>query len=273
MHKTKRKKYFLLSCILVFILMLSSGCSKNLRVTKYTHSSPSLPEAFDGFRIAFLSDLHCKEFGENQQALLHAIDLMKPNLIVFTGDMIDKKHTDLTPISDLLEGLSSSYPIYAVTGNHEYDSSELYQQLMSLYDTHHVTLLEDEGILFSYHNSQIGIYGMSFSSSALTEPVDLLAPDKNLADFNILLCHDSNLFEKTSKLGYDLVLSGHVHGGVIRIPFIGGLLNTNGTFFPHYDYGKIVENNSTLISSAGLGDAVIPRINNAPELVLITLIK
>lgn len=269
-HSQKLKRQVRFSLFAFSSTVLAFGFYSGLKITNYTFFSETLPQAFDGYRIAFLTDLHCKSFGVHQKKLLNAIHSLKPDSIVFTGDMIDRRHQHLTPISDLLSGLSGNYPIYAVHGNHEFDDRKLYQELMSYYEQYGVHLLTDQEIVLTKAGECIGIAGISYRS----EPNGLeLYPDQRKASFHLLLYHDASAFSWISKLGYDLVLSGHVHAGVIRLPIVGGLLSPNFTFFPTYDHGYFHQNQSTMIASAGLGDAVIPRFYNRPELVLITLRK
>ena len=94
---------------------------------------------------------------------------------------------------------------------------------------------------------------------------------KNPDVFSILLNHYANQFPLLPQYGYDLILSGHIHGGIIRLPRIGGLIGNGGSLFPQYDAGSYKIGNSTMIVSRGIGDSVIPRINNNPEIVCITL--
>ena len=96
-------------------------------------------------------------------------------------------------------------------------------------------------------------------------------PRKNISNFNILLYHDANAFNEISSYGYNLVLSGHTHGGIIRFPFLGGVVNNNGTLFPKYDGGMFSMNGSSMIVSRGIGDSIFPRFYNRPELVCISL--
>lgn len=275
-HSQKLKRQLCFSLLALGSTILALGFYSGLRITNYTFLSKNLPSAFYGYRIVFLTDLHCKRFGTKQKKLLNSIYSLKPDIIIFTGDMIDNRHSDLSPICELLSGLSGKYPIYAVHGNHEFDNEKLYQKLMSYYEQYNVHLLNDEQIFInpsgecvsSSFEPCIGISGISYRKHPTGQEI---CPDRSKADFHLLLYHDALAFPWISELGYDLVLSGHVHAGAIHLPVLGGVFSPEGTFFPIYDYGYFHENESTMLASSGLGDTVIPRFYNRPELILITL--
>lgn len=252
------------------ILFIAFGFYNGLTITKYTYSDKELPIEFDGCRIVFVSDLHCKMIGRNQSKLLHAIASAKPDIIVFTGDMIDGDHKDITPVKDLLAGLSGKYQIYAVSGNHENDNNFNHEKLMKYYEEYGVIDLDNKSLKISKQGAHIGVYGLSYRDSYFINHTSH-SPDKDENEFNILLYHDATVFSMISLYGYNLVLSGHTHGGIVRLPFLGGLINNNGTLFPEFDNGIYHLNGSTLISNRGIGDSYFPRFYNQPEIVCITL--
>ncbi|MGB4659176.1 MAG: metallophosphoesterase [Mobilitalea sp.] len=266
--KNKLKKgYFLVAIIIIFLLY---GFYSRLETTYYTYQNVAVPQEFNQFKIAFLSDFHCKEFGKNEKKLIDSIDACEPDLIVFTGDVIDGSHKDLSPVEDLLSALSGRYPMYAVSGNHERDNLERYQELLGYYDKYGVVFLDDAYDVITIGNAKIGIYGKSYEDIYYIKQF-LNKPDESIAEFNILLYHDATAFPIISATGYDLILSGHTHGGIIRIPFLGGLLDNNGGLIADYDNGLYTTKDATMISSRGLGDAWFPRYNNRSELVCVTL--
>lgn len=266
------KKIKRIVLILIIIVLLIYGFNVDLETTHYTFNCDNLPVEFDGYKIAFISDLHCEEFGNREEELIKAIKSCNPAIIVFTGDMIDGKHEDIIPVIDLLAGLDGQYPIYAISGNHEFDDINNYNLLRRYYDQYGIDYLDESYAVIRRQNASIGIYGKRYVGNNLTMDF-LVGPDKEEAEFNILLYHDATAFPAISELGFDLVLSGHTHGGIIRLPFIGGLVSNNHSLIAEYENGIYDIGSSTLISSRGLGDAMIPRFLNQPELICITLKK
>lgn len=255
---------------LLILIFFCFGFYNGLELTDYTYRDRELPKEFDGFRVAFISDLHCKTLGKKEDKLIYTIISCNPDIIVFTGDMIDGDHNDITPVKNLLAGLSDNYPIYAVSGNHERDNAENYEALLTCYREYGVIDLDDKHQTITKKDEHIGIYGISYRASYLISN-EHHKPDKEENAFNILLYHDATVFPQVSLFGYNLVLSGHTHGGVIRLPFIGGLINNNCTLISKFDNGMFHINESTLISNRGIGDSDIPRFYNRAEVVCITL--
>ncbi len=261
MHKAKG--IFMIS-ILLLIIYISIGFYNPLITRKYEYSNKKIPESLDGYTIVQLSDFHCYAFQNEEEELIKEVASCNPNIIVLTGDMIDGAHTT-DNLSLLLKGLALIAPIYFVTGNHEYDSTYYRKQMYLLFEKYHVFCLPNESIEISYQNVNFYLYGYDFYDT----PICLSQTKQE--NLNLLLYHNSEDFESISNLGYDLILSGHTHGGIIRLPFIGGVLGNNHILFPKYDGGYYAKNNSVLISSRGLGDSIIPRFHNPRELVCITL--
>ncbi len=269
MLKVKRIKIaFILLFVFITIFMVM-GFNTSLVVTNYIYQDSKLPAEFEGFRIVFLSDFHCKPFGNRQETLIKKITECNPDIIVITGDAIDSTHNDLTQVSALLSGIKDLCPIYAISGNHEFDDWQLFQQLKDTYRTYGVVFLDDSYVTISIGDASIGLYGARYQGKYYTN--EIKAHTATNTKFNILLAHDASEFQATSLFGYNLILSGHTHGGIVRLPLIGGLINNNGSFFAEYDSGPYQLNGSTLISNRGLGDSVLPRFYNRPEVVCITL--
>jgi uncharacterized protein len=256
--------------IILIILFIAYGFYNGLEITNYTYSDKELPKEFDGYRIAFISDLHSKLIGRKQYKLIHAIEDCNPDIVVFTGDMIDGYHMDISPIKDLLVGLKEKYPMYAVSGNHERDNVFTYDKLMKYYEEYGVIYLDNKSLKLKKKNSHIGLYGLSYQDKYYIKKTSH-KPDKDESDFNILLYHDATAFSWISEYGYNLVLSGHTHGGIIRLPFLGGLINNNGTLLSEFDNGMFHLKGSTLISNRGIGDSYFPRFYNRSEVVCVTL--
>ena len=257
----------LIICLVLFTLI---GLYNGVQITNYTYKDEELPKEFDGFRIVFLTDFHCKVFGKNENKLIQTIDSCTPDLVVFTGDMIDGEHKDIAPVQQLLAGLTGKYPMYAVSGNHEKDNLSNYKILLGYYKKYGVIDLDNQSLTVTRNNASIGVYGLPYQDRYFIKKTGYI-PDKDEHEFNILLYHDATVFPFISRYGYNLVLSGHTHGGIIRIPFLGGLISNKGTLFSEFDSGMYQRNGSTLISSRGIGDSYVPRFYNRPEVVCITL--
>ncbi len=264
-----KKKYLLLLLIPLFLIYLILGLTNELVVTHYNYYNPKIPAEFNNYKILQISDLHCKNFGTEQSELISAIRDCNPDIIVLTGDIIDNRKTSVKAVYDLVVGLEQQYPIYFVTGNHELEpsASKSYGDMLDIFKSFNVTLLDDSTVALEKNNQNIYLHGQKFRSRYVVN--FLQTADEN--HFNILLYHASDFFDLIAPFHYDLVLSGHIHGGVVRLPIIGGLLNADGSLFPKYDRGMYTIQPSTLISSAGLGNADLPRFYNNPEIVLITL--
>lgn len=269
MLKVTRVKIIFILLFMFIAIFLVVGFNASLVITNYTYQDSKLPAEFEGYRIVFLSDFHCKPFGKQQEALIEKITECKPDLIVFTGDMMDSEHNDLTQVSNLLSGIKDLCPIYAISGNHEFDDWKLFQQLKDIYLKYGVTFLDDKYVTISKDKASIGLYGARYQGQYYTN--EIKAHTATNTKFNILLAHDASSFQATSQFGYNLILSGHTHGGIIRLPFIGGLINNDGSLLAEYESGSYQLNGSTLISNRGLGDSVLPRFFNRPEVVCITL--
>lgn len=261
------KKYIIIIIILIILII---GFHNDLDVTHYVYSDVEIPSAFDGYKIVQISDYHCKLLNGSNKKLISAIKSCNPDLIVITGDMIDSDHSDLSPVESLLKGISNIAPIYAVSGNHEFDLGAPYDQLLKLYSEYGVINLDDSKVVISKDNSHITLYGLSANKMDVVYNPKAL-PETETGTFSMLLYHYTNHFDYFTDNRFNLILTGHTHGGIIRIPFVGGLIGNNGTFFPTYDSGEFVHNQTTMISSRGIGDASLPRFFNHSELVCITL--
>ncbi len=239
-----------------------------------------VPEEFSGYKIAHISDLHNKRFGENQERLLKKIKGVSPDIIVITGDLIDRRKYDLHTAIDFINGAVGIAPVYYVSGNHEAWSGD-YKNISANLLHAGVSIIDDNKIKITRGNSNIEILGLSdpdfltydymdgTNSSKLEETLMQLSDD---SVFQILLSHRPELFHIYANENIDLIFSGHAHGGQFRLPFVGGLVAPDQGLFPKYTSGLYKENKSTLVVSRGLGNSIIPiRIFNRPEVVVVTL--
>ena len=267
--------------MLLILIMVSWLIWGNLSVetNKLTVTSKDLPEAFDNFSIAHISDLHNAEYGENNEKLIDILKAESPNIIAITGDLIDSNHTNLEVALSFAQQAVKIAPCYFVTGNHEAWVGSQYEELKTSLENAGVTVLQDEAIELNYGDECIQLIGLNdpdFSErdSFLSESIlETKLSQVNISNgFTILLSHRPEHFNVYQNKNIDLVLSGHAHGGQFRLPVLGGVIAPNQGLFPKYDAGIYTENGTTMIVSRGIGNSIIPvRINNRPEIIIIEL--
>lgn len=276
---TKKKTIGILSGILLILIVWTAWGNTALELNTYTISSCELPDAFDGYRIAHVSDLHNAEFGDRNQRLLEMLREAEPDMIAITGDLIDSRKTNIAVALAFAEEAVKFAPCYYVSGNHEARVSE-YQDLKTGLEAAGVTVLDDAQVKIEVSGESITVIGVndpSFHADYLTS--DAAVMDRKLSElssedagFAILLSHRPELFDTYVAHDMDLILTGHAHGGQFRLPLIGGLIAPNQGLFPKYNDGLYSEGNTNMIVSRGLGNSIIPfRFNNRPEVVLIEL--
>lgn len=267
----------LMSVILVGFLIWQNN---DVVVTKYEYVGKRVPKGFDGLKILHISDLHNKNF---HGKLCDKIEDINPDIIVITGDLIDRRRTNIPVAAELVKNMAKMVPVYYASGNHEQLSgrySEIRDTLIEL----NVNVLDNSCILLNKNGDVISISGIidpsvnfsnknynpkkniSYVKSSISEAVE----DKKL--FNILLSHRPEYFDVYEEEEVNLVFSGHAHGGQIRIPFLGGVLSPDQGFFPEYSEGMHSLGETTMVVSRGLGNSLFPfRVFNRPELVVVTL--
>ncbi|MBO5736363.1 MAG: metallophosphoesterase [Clostridia bacterium] len=253
-----------------------------LELNTYTISSQRLPTAFDGFRIAQVSDLHNAEMGENNEKLLTTLHEAKPDIIVLTGDLIDSRKTKVDVALDFVENAMQIAPCYYVTGNHEARVQE-YTALKEGLTSLGVEVLENARTEVELSGEKITILGVDdpsvqtdylFGDEETVMRGELSTLTCETDGFTILLSHRPELFDIYVEFGVDVVFSGHAHGGQFRLPFVGGMFAPNQGLFPNYDGGVFTQDKTNMVVSRGVGNSIIPfRINNKPEVVLIELTK
>lgn len=234
----------------------------------------SLPPQFDGLRVAELSDLHGRSFGKNNVRLLRTLQKARPDMICICGDLFDEK-TDLTMLEPLLTGLTDIAPVYYVTGNHEWQVKNL-REILQKMRAWGVTVLENEGRVLSRGGAEMVVAGVHDPCG----PYDMKTPAALVRelrsargnDFILMLSHRNDELAMWSQLGVQLVLSGHCHGGVVRLPFAGGVFGTRRELFPEYDAGVYRQDGTTLFVSRGLGYTNVHfRLFNRPHVPIMIL--
>lgn len=279
----KRRKCRKSGCltVLVFIAIAAAALAylindsrENLQVTDYTVASEKLPEEFDGFKIVQLSDLHGAQFGEDNDELIAAVAELEPDIIALTGDFVTSD-ADLPVLRALIPRLTALCSVYFVSGNHEFGSG-LASEVRNIMTDSGVKYLSNEFLTLSRDGASIILGGVEdpLAYADMLSP-DELAREMNDADpaaFKILLGHRNYWMTEYPELPVDLIFSGHAHGGIIRIPGVGGLVGTDCRLFPDFEAGQFDNGRYSLIVSRGLGNSVpIPRLLNRPEIVCVTL--
>ena len=288
-RKLKHLKTILIIIILTFTIMFYIS-NQILVISKFELTIKDLPAGFNNYKILQLSDLHSKSFGNDNNKLIHKINELDFDLIVLTGDMVNSYDTDFQVFLDLAETLVSLAPTYYIVGNHEQSlNSSLLDSLINDLKLLGVVVLDNEKVTLKENNDEIDLYGMWFNLKyysdqrnqvVINDPAtyyfdeskfNLIFP-KPLNKFSILLTHNPMYFETYATVGFNLTISGHVHGGSLRLPYLGGVFSPEKVLFPKYDAGNFQIEDSELIVSRGLGNGQGNfRFLNQPEIVLITL--
>lgn len=281
--KTKGKKHRGRGCLTALIILaliaaaaafLIKDSRDDLEISRYEVKSQKLPESFDGFKIVQLSDLHGAEFGEDGMGLVEKVKELEPDIIALTGDFVTDEG-DLAAVKKLAGRLTELCPVYFVSGNHEFGSG-LAIKVRNILERAGVKYLSNEYLTISRGEDGILLGGVEdplayadmLSPDELAQKMNDAAPDA----FKILLGHRNYWMTEYPELPVDLIFCGHAHGGLIRIPGVGGLIGTDRRLFPDFDAGQFNNGRYTLIVSRGLGNSVpIPRIFNRPEIVCVEL--
>ncbi|WP_157950075.1 metallophosphoesterase [Vallitalea okinawensis] len=269
---TKRgNKKVILGIIILFLLAISIFLytSNNwIENTRYIISSPKIE---DPITVVHLSDLHGKQFGENNSRLMKNIVKENPDIIVFTGDLIDAvRNENIEESVEFLQQVSQFAPIYYIRGNHEFNSSR-YQEIMNKLNEvkGELYILDGDYINITLKEQKISILGLDRDKEGVMEK--FLSED----GYKIILDHYSENFLENanlSQLDCDLVLTGHAHGGQWRLPIIGGVYSPGQGINPKYYQGMFEANGSTQIISRGLGNSIFPlRLFNRPEVITIVI--
>lgn len=279
----KKKKFILLAvvaAVLIALVIWIAWGNTALELNTYAVTSSRLPQSFDGYRIAHISDLHNAEMGEGNEKLLVMLREADPDMIAITGDLIDSRNTNVEIALQFAQEAMKIAPCYYVSGNHEARVNE-YEELKTGLISAGVIILEDAQTEISIEGQTITLIGVndpSFQTDYLFGDSETVMNSKltelhtDGEAFTILLSHRPELFDAYAEHDVDLVLSGHAHGGQFRLPFIGGLVAPNQGLFPEYDAGIYTDGNTNMLVSRGVGNSILPfRINNRPEVILIEL--
>lgn len=286
--RQKKERDMLIALIIIFgifciICLISMFVDTNrFIIRKYVIESPKITEEK---RVVLIADLHNKQFDEGNGKLLAAIDKINPDFILSAGDILTAKPNNSTDLAiDFMGKLSAKYTVYNGMGNHEYRLKLYPDYYVGMYETYKAQMIKDNCPLLDNEtmiNGEFAITGLNIDRSYYKRfkrvhmeddyvEKEVGAPDKER--FQILIAHNPEYFDVYSKWGADLVVSGHVHGGMMRLPLLGGVISPKCVPFPKYDGGMFEKNKTKLIISRGLGCHTIPvRVFNPGELIEIHL--
>jgi predicted MPP superfamily phosphohydrolase len=292
--------WIIVGLLIIFILwtLLEQRMIVN---SKYIIHSDKLSDDIDNLSFVVLADIHNKSFGKNYIKLIKRILEEKPDFVIIAGDMVTKRKPCYPGKAfNLIKEISEHYPVYYAYGNHEQYFEDLayavdddaYKKHIALYEAWSiykvrlkrlgVFLLDNNSIILQYNNSKLIITGLSISNDfyargnklKLEDEIQNKIGNSNNEGYQVLIAHNPIYFKEYIEWGADLIISGHMHGGIIRLPFVGGIISPQVKLFPKYDSGQHTLNDSHMVISRGLGShSFMPRIFNPPELVQIKLKK
>ena len=284
-HKTNQvqKRRHPLRWVAALLILLAVGwCFLQwqlwgIQVTVTQVGVHGLPDGFEGLRIVQISDLHGHEYGQDSEALLALVAQQAPEFIVVTGDLIDQE-SHLAMVPALARGLAAIAPTYYVTGNHEWAVGGV-PRLKGILTECGVTVLSNQYVTLERNGDSLVLAGVDDPNGYADQktPEELYGEiQREAGDLcTILLAHRNDRFDQYAAAGYDLVISGHAHGGIVRLPFTDGLLGTDRKLFPTWTAGVYTLGDSTLFVSRGLGNNTVPihgfRLFNRPDLAVLEL--
>ncbi|MBQ0037965.1 MAG: metallophosphoesterase [Clostridiales bacterium] len=265
----RRAVWWLPAAVLLILFVIWQNNA--LSVEEYPFVSSHLPQGWNGGRIAVVSDLHGKQFGANNETLLRALSEVQPDIIAITGDLCDSRSGD-DFVPDLLSALQSIAPTYYVTGNHEW-AAGLMPALREMLDEADVVYLRNTWQTVTRSGDDLILAGVDDPNGYADQPTPQEVADTvPEGAFWLLLAHRNNEYPTYGALGADLIISGHAHGGLVRLPGTDGLFGPGAEWMPRWTNGFYADYPSPMFTSRGLGNSVlIPRIFDRPELAVITL--
>lgn len=289
----------LIAYICIFLVILIVGISSfvyigvkmnegKIDITEYTVINEKIPTEFNDFKIVQLSDFHSKGYRGTTDNIIEEIKNINPDIVVMTGDMISWDIKNIEELEKLIKELAIIFPVYYINGNHEQLAeilnTEKYERFINEIRQLGVITINDSFIQVTKGIESINLYeidipldeakGIYIDESKINENyVENTLGIIDLTKFNILLAHNPLCIDEYSEWGADLVLSGHMHGGIVRIPFINkGIMSPEKRIFPKYDAGKFEVGNTIMLINRGIGASSFElRVFNNPEITVIKL--
>ena len=278
----KHRKKIILGAVVLLVALLLWALDVRLAIRNYEVNSNKITSPV---RLVLVTDLHSCKWGKDQQKLVDAVIEQQPDAVLLGGDIFDDKVPD-TNAELFLKGIADLYPCYYVTGNHEYWSGQRdFAVKMEILERYHVTILNGESELLTVGGQSINICGVDDPDAymvaddpsavvSFAEQLEQVSTQAQNGHFTVLLSHRPERFVDYVSNGFDLVLSGHAHGGQWRIPLLlNGLYSPNQGLFPQYAGGRYEQDGTIMVVSRGLAreSTIVPRIFNRPELVVVDL--
>ncbi len=272
----------ILSGLILLFVLAGIICNHRLVTTKAEIISDKIPVNFDGFKVLQISDLHNCAYSKDNKKLIDAVRESAPDIIAITGDMIDSRKTKPEVSLKLAKELVKIAPCYYVTGNHEARLKEKAEDFIEKLTKEGVIYLDNKVAEITRQDEKILLLGVKdpfhywtkeyFNRSEIMRENLRKITTSDEKNFRILLSHRPETFDVYTEFGIDVSLTGHAHGGQIRLPFIGGLFAPCQGFSPEYTSGLHTKHSTNLLVSRGLGNSSFPlRIFNPPEIVLLKL--
>ena len=279
--RKRRIKIVVASLAVILAVMFAANIyvNENVYVSYYKYISDKVPPEFDGFKIAVISDVHNSQYYDR---IIARLDEQRPDLIIFAGDMMQLPDSDLDNVIRIAKSQKYKSDMYAVFGNHEaQNGAVIRKQLVSELEEGGISVLADSSVEIEIDSAKIRLIGIEDKGRETIEDDELSrikdTVEKNAAagEINILISHRASLYPRIKDLPVDLIISGHLHGGVARLPFVGGLFGDGEKkLFPDYTSGEYKEgdNATEMIVSRGCDyNSDKMRIFNPPDMPIITL--
>ena len=273
-NKTTYLKRILFGLGILFILSTAGKAIYDTNVFKVHEVQFQTTKIQSGSEISILqvSDVHNKIFGDHNEKLIETTKNLNADLIVLTGDLVDRETTDFSNVFSLVEELKANTPnIYFVTGNHEWGNT-FTEELLAGLEERDVTILNNKNTQITIGDTVINLVGID-NESTNHENLNLAFDGVDQEKYTILLSHSPGVVEKYQDIPADLILSGHTHGGQIRIPLIGAVIAPDQGFFPELDKGIFeIETGQYLYIDSGVGTSIAPvRFWNQSQVSLVEI--
>ena len=274
-RRAHRRRWILpaLAAGIFLIVLIMAATRLDIAVRTYPQYTSKVSSPI---RLAVIADLHSAWYGEEQETLLKTIAAQEPDLLLLVGDIVDD-HLPRDGAETLLQHIGQVYPCYYVTGNHEFWSGDV-QEIKDFIRSCGIQVLEGDTLTVQVSGETLSVSGVddpdrgSGDISCWNRQLEACKNAANTGCYSILLSHRPERVADYRDSGFDLVLSGHAHGGQVRIPgLVNGLYAPDQGFFPSYAGGEYSLGETKMIVSRGLSKKILPRIANRPELVVVDI--
>jgi predicted MPP superfamily phosphohydrolase len=253
--------------------------TRHFKVTEYTFWNKKIQ---NDVKLVFLADLHNNCFGERNEELIDRIRQENPDAILLGGDLIigKGKRIKTEHAYELLKGIEEIAPVYYTFGNHEtrVEEDNRFKEYIQRVQQTKTILLNNQFVFAQAGKTTMSLYGLELSAERYKQKsgTGIVEKDifKDTKELRILLTHSPEFFKEYEETKPDFILAGHNHGGIVRLPFIRGVIATDKTLFPKYSYGIYQKDKTTMILTGGAGTHTIKfRLFNMSEIVTINIRK